>query len=171
MIMTVIGWAGFAAVSVGTVIVFTIYLRARSISNKLLVSSSETFFDSCDSLFKTPDEIPDSVVEMIEMMNKSISSKRGHWALLRVLKARGNGPTIDVEQIKAFDRDVDGMRQELRDIFNRVVVSWLTYLAHQNVFTLMRIALTVMRVRSTGVGPKEAEETAGLSFLRRMEPC
>ncbi|MEP3440874.1 MAG: hypothetical protein ABJN72_05290 [Sulfitobacter sp.] len=171
MITVTIGWIGFFAVVGATIAVMFIYLRTRSLSNRLLSVAANEFFESVSSLLETGDELPDTVIETIEIMNSSAHNAGSHWALLKAVKQKHHGkPNPSIGDTQRFKSDFDTLRPELQKLFSKAVVAWLNYLTHQNIYTMGRIGYTVLSQRSNGLEHSKAETVVGLNFLQNIRP-
>jgi ABC-type protease/lipase transport system fused ATPase/permease subunit len=173
MIFEIFGWFGFIASVAATVVIFIAYLRARTLSNRLLAVASNQFFEATDSLLKSAEEIPMSVLEVVETMNDSATKRKAHWTLLKAVKLKNSYRAESKDEKESFAADVQNMRPELRDKFEESVIAWLNYLTHQNIYTMARIGFTVMKHRSTGLDHSRAEAKTGFDFLSKLRthPC
>lgn len=133
-------------------VVFLAYLKLRGVSNGLLVLAGEEFHDKVDSILKSADELPDSVLDFIEFMIKVANSSNGHWRALRAFRrqnALGREESMaEPERKAAFEKDLGGLRPELRQLVNDTTMMWLNWHLNRNVvsgllmmFELRRMAL------------------------------
>jgi len=86
MISALISWAIFVGFAIVVYFVLKIVLETRDIANKLLVVASAEFFEMADKLMKTPDELPDSVLNALETMMNSMNNGEGSRVLLHLLR-------------------------------------------------------------------------------------
>lgn len=165
----ILGWAALVATMIVSIILMKIYLLVREVSNGVMAQASQDFHKSSSSLLAAGNEVPDEIIDLIDRMNRSACSGKGHFELLRLLRAyRKMGDNLS-RGGSNFETTLNSMRAPLKDLFNRAVVGWLNYLTHQNVIINAMIALEVRRLelRSGRVG--QAPEKKGVAFLKRMD--
>ena len=164
MITSIVSWVAFAVV---IVFLFMVLLRARALSNRILVVSSKEFFEACESLMTSSDELPNIMIEFLETMNASALDDSGHRFLLTVVTNGANGKSFATRMKSDIDNSFSSMRPELRDLFKKAVISWFNYLMHQNLFTMIRIMIQLQKLKSAGLDQAK-DETAGMNCLQSL---
>lgn len=166
MFYSVITWLVAVGLASTFLFVFYAYLKARSLSNGFMAFASGEFHDATTSLLETPDELPDSVLDLLSDMNRLAQSRHASIGLLRAISTKNNvGEARRVRHSQQFEREIEAMRPELKELFQRAVVGWLNYVSHKNVVTNLRMAFAVMRLRSQGMDASKAEQEVGFRYL------
>ena len=86
MILSLLSWVLLVLVTLLCVVVSGNYVKSRTVSTKLLAPASKEFFDNADKLMKTPEDLPNSVLEGLNIMSESLNDRKGSRALLRILR-------------------------------------------------------------------------------------
>ncbi len=169
MVSAILGWILFAITLTVSWIAFKDYLAFRSMSNKFLALASREFHEASSSLISADYELPESVIHALDLMNKTACSGRGHWHLLKLLRmarksegSRGPGSTDLVSQ-------VNSMRPELIELFDRTATGWLKYISNRNVFVHVLILLEFYKLQSRSGKLKPASAKERLSVLAHFE--
>jgi len=164
-----LGWIGFVIALAVTFLAVRIFLLIREVSNRLMVKASKDFHLAASALLDDSHDLSDESVSFIDRMNRSACSGKGHYELLGLLREfRKSGAALN-NNGRSFEGTLGDMRTELKGLFSKAIVSWLSYLIHQNVVVGIMIMIEVRRLelRSDKVG--QSPEKQGFAFLKRMD--
>lgn len=167
MLFTAFGWLLVLACACMMFFVSLLYFWARTLSNQILAVASKDFHEASNSMLDTPEDIPDSILDVLSKMDRT-AQRRGASSMLASAMAQGNESKmaqLSRDRID-FQQDFEKMRPELQDLFHKAVAGWFNYLSHQNVVDNLRINFAIMRMKPQGLDTSRAEETAGFSFLK-----
>lgn len=147
-------------------------VRIRGYSNAIGAAAATEYAQSVGALLETADELPDEVLAVLEIMNKSANSSVGRKALLGVLQGKmmKEPKNSRLGTKEEFANQVESMRPELQDLFNKSIVSWLNYITHQSLLVQARMLFVMMSSQSRELDPTTAHRKAGLSILSNLNP-
>lgn len=139
-----------------------VFLRGKTVANGLLALSVQEFHDACDALLKTPNELPDEVLDAIMKMSDSTFSKGSNWRLKQAIRLDRKGilPSCDDNPL---DAAVESMRDELQQLFTKAVASWLNILTHRSLIVGLMIAYEAYRLQ---LAHGKLEPDAGLEKMK-----
>lgn len=126
----------------------------RKLHNRLLAVASEEFFESAEKLMKTPDELPDPVLDMLSMMSRTGMSPGSERVFLDALKRSRQGQTKDAASRKMSDA-IGSMRKELQDIFRDAACAWFNVMTHKSTLYYQKIATEEMQAQAQRIKPKD----------------
>lgn len=140
MLTILFSWAVLVLLAAALVIFSGFYVRSRLISTRLIAVAAVEFFDNSNKLLKTPEDLPDSVLEFLQWMVSSMENGDGSQTLLAALKRENsqNGSLGEHSQLRS---DVEAMRPELAEIFENAVSGWLNFVIHRHAITQFQIHL------------------------------
>lgn len=168
MFESIAEWGALLAVM--TAVTMSLSFLLKTYQNKLTIVRNATngFFKKSESLLKTANELPDSVLDALHLMNESISQSNSGKRLLLALKASGkhagsrrkaNGTLID---------EVNQMRPELRELFAEASVAWFVSTVHRNLFYRFAIEREINKRRLRGSRYAEDQQTLAGKLVDRM---
>lgn len=167
MIMSLFFWILLACLALASVWLSGHFVRSRTVSTKLLAVASKEFFENAEKLLKTPEELPDSVLEALETMSQSIDNGHGSRALLDSLRMANSDANTE-ESPSELQRDFEGMRPELVEFFGLAVAGWLNFVTHRHFIIQQKINMELARMavkhHHSGIDQREA----GISALARF---
>lgn len=146
--------------------------RKRAL-NRLLAVASEDFHKSARSLLKTPDELPQEVLNALSMMSRTGFEEGSEKMFLEALRTarKEKGRTTDsISRRPGLNADIiNGMRQELQDLFVKAVMAWFNIMTHKSARYHDKIAMEELKAEAERfVGP--SREIATASYMRPI-PC
>ena len=167
MFMSLLFWVLLVLVALSCVVVSDYYVKSRTVSTKLLALACKEFFDNADKLLKTPEDLPDSVLEGLNTMSEFLDSGKGSRALLLILR-KANSDLDQGKHPSELRKDLTKMRPELQEIFGCAVAGWLNFVTHRHFVLQQRIMieLTKMAIKQEHSGINERD--AGISALERF---
>jgi len=133
----------------------SIYLDIRTAADRRLKAAVEQFHSSVASMLKTPKDVPDEILQAIDMLSKTAFAPGSERHLARIIR-NGKQPS---PRSRDMMRDLAGMRPEMQDLFALAAVSWITIMTHKSVVGGIRVASTLERA-GTGRISRDAADTA-----------
>lgn len=169
MIFAILSWLVFA-IGVGvSVSGFLLYIHLRSLSNLIMAKSGDEFHKAAASLMTASDELPEGILTAIEVMEKIASAKNGHRVLLQAFRQKDRNENVRIgSKTNPLETEAMELRPELRQLFEKLVISWLSYVSHQNFVTQARLGIRLLRLKSKGLDTQKAEAKAGVDFLKNF---
>ena len=145
MILSLLSWVLLVLVTLLCVVVSGNYVKSRTVSTKLLAPASKEFFDNADKLMKTPEDLPNSVLEGLNIMSESLNDRKGSRALLRILR-KANSDLGQRKHPGELGKDLTEMRPELQEIFGCAVAGWLNFVTHRYFVLQQKIIIELTSV-------------------------
>lgn len=168
MMVNLLGWLLLFGVLACALYVFNQYLDRKVASSKLLMVASTDFFENAEKLFKTPEDLPDRVLNAVELMTRTINNREGSRALLYVLK-RANGDLGASRTDEAdFRKEIGSMRPELQIIFGHLTAAWMNYVSNRSFFYQFAISTQFKRMAAKNKTLNIDDEDTALWALPRM---
>lgn len=104
-------------------------LRAKRANDRLYGISLNEFYDAAERLMKTPEDLPDEILELLEDMSKTIRHPQAEFAYLAILRERASKKTFRPTAGEA--RPVP-LRRELETLMLRAANGWLVAIRHKS---------------------------------------
>lgn len=144
MIGTALSWTLVGGAFILAWVGIRAFLRFRSIELQVAENASATFHSAVASALKTPGELPDEILRMIEFLANGLenrSTPRDFWYALK--QSRG---TADYSKQQNGTK-IDTLRPELQDLLNEAIVTSVAYLQSSSLVygLLIRVELDRMR--------------------------
>ncbi len=142
------------------------YLRFRHVSNRLLALATKEFHDAADSLMKTSEELPDELLDLLEMMDRTAFQKGADRKLLKMVRASSANAGSPPQWLNEI-------RKPLRELFGKTVASWLNIMMYRHTIagTLIRAEIAKKELQagrvSTEAGDSALSTLAGLGGSQR----
>lgn len=139
---------------------FSAHIRFKKVSNDMLALGIKEMNESIDSLLKTPEELPDEVFDAILAMNKTALLPGSDWRLYRLVVQDRKRGFSSADATNRLANEVKGMRQELKDLFFKANIAWLSILASRNPVTsaLLSIEMSRLQVQAGKIGQPQRSE-------------
>lgn len=166
MINLVLAWGVAALFVAAFIIVLRMYLNVRPVGVGLTALAVKEFHEACDSMLKTPKDIPEEVLEAIRGMGRSAFSRGAHWRLRDAIRRDRIGEMSsnpNAELVKA----VEEMRPELQALFRKASASWLNVVCNRSLLGNFFISLELRKLQiqkgktNSGFQEREAVRVMG----------
>lgn len=166
MISEAISYIAMALLAVTTLGVFIIYVKMRSVSNKLLALAGKEFHDRMDSILATSEELPDVALDYLSVMMRIAKSDNGPWQLFWALRKKSKGRSES--NARELATALPQMRPELQRLFHDATVMWLNWMLNRNVLLGLLINFEFRKVAAernmVDASPSDVERTVFSSF-------
>lgn len=142
-------------------------IQMRHVSNRFLAAADEEFFSAANKMLKTPDDIPESVLDLIQMMSVTGFSRGSEKSFLRALQEtrKDHGETD-----QALVRDLAGMRPQLRELLATAVAAWFNIMTHKSSRYHRLIAVEASRSKLDGTRRPMSDAEVGIPVAAHMLP-
>lgn len=145
------------------------YIRLKKQANAALRIAADDFHAAADSLMKTPKELPDEVLRILQHLSHTAFRRGIDRRFLTYLRhddrKKAFGTTVPSNPI------VEQMRPHLRELFSKAVVAWILIIVNRNVlvgrlirFELQEVSLSAGKVIST-----EAQKAEVLKIIPKLD--
>lgn len=144
-------------------------IEKRRVLNSLLALGSEQFFTATDKIMKTPDDVPDPVLDLLMFMARSAFGDGSEKAFLRALRRSRAEPPNPSDELFA---SVAVMRKELQVLLGDAVAAWFNIMTHKSSKYHDLIALEALRTRvSTPRSKSDAEVALPVAHAMETAGC
>jgi hypothetical protein len=144
------------------------FLENRDVSSKLLALASKEFFDNAEKIMKTPEDVPDTVLDALKTMNDTMNNGEGSRALLHILREFNKQKAGALKQENNLAVELGKMREPLRDLFGMAVAGWLNYVTHRHFLYSRAINSELRKMAVREKHPDINSAQAGISLLPRF---
>lgn len=152
-----------ALVVASSFVFITMYVRVKQVWNGMLALWVKDYHEAVESLLKTPEDLPDGVLDAISTMNRTAFADGSHWRLrkLVMLDRKGLLQRRDKPHLE-LAKQIEGMRPELRSLFARANEAWLNIMCNRSIVVGALISIEIGKlqvargVASSSVANKEA---------------
>ncbi|AZV00227.1 hypothetical protein pben1_p70 [Paracoccus phage vB_PbeS_Pben1] len=153
----------------GAVALFSRYLHRRlerrRVLNRLLAVASEDFHDAASSLLKTPQDLPDEVLDSLSMMSRTGFSRGSERAFLIALqRSRLVEKSSKGQPSNSLIKAIKNMRPELQSIFGKAVVAWFNIMTHKSGPYHQKIRIEALKGEAARIAPDQQAISAATSM-------
>lgn len=114
------------------------------------------FYDACDSLLKTADELPDGVLRLLSDMSSTLHHRYGSFAYYLTVASPSDetGKSGAGEQVYGDPRQ--RLRPEIEALLDQAASGWLSALRYKSTIVGLAVARLIRdeQVRSKSLAPK-----------------
>lgn len=127
------------------------YLKVKSVMNKALEIATHDFDQAVHSLLKTPEELPDPILDFVEAMG-DIAFRRGlprqlaFYALSNGRKKTSTNLSTSTNRSNEVNEAVDLMREELQELFTKAAAAWIRIISLRSPFAGPLIIVSLANV-------------------------
>lgn len=166
MINLVLAWGAAVLIVAAFIVVLRMYLNLRPVGVGLTALAVKEFHEACDSMLKTPQDIPEEVLKAIRGMGHSAFSQGAHWRLRDAIRSDRNGEMSSNQNAKLV-KAVEEMRPELQSLFRKASTSWLNIVCNRSLLGGFFISLELRKLQikkgkmNSGIQEREAVRVMG----------
>ncbi|WP_282052400.1 hypothetical protein [Phaeobacter inhibens] len=146
------------------------YLQLKPVGTGLTALAVKEFHDSCDSLMKTPQELPEEVLEALLYMGRNALEKGSHWKLRNAIRQDRRGKPIS-EASSALKASVEGMRPELRELFLKATASWMNIMCNRSLLGGVLISHELHKIQLQKGATRATAEKEAMRVLPDLGGC
>ena len=140
-------------------------VERRRILNRLLAVASEDFHNATQSMLKTPEDLPDSVLDALSIMSESGFSRGSERQFLRAMRVMRETPAPK----SRLSEDSHEMRPELETLFRKAAVAWFNIMTHKSGRYHRKIFLEAMKANADRIAPDR--QAIGTASGMQASPC
>lgn len=132
-------------------------IERRKILNRLMAVASEDFHSAARSMLKTPEEIPDSVLDVLSTMSRTGFAKGSEKQFLHALRSMRKTPAPSTTVANGYKE----MRPEMQALFRKSAAAWFNIMTHKSGRYHDKIAIEALKAEADRIEPhKQAISTA-----------
>lgn len=126
----------------------TVYARIKHVANGMLALGVKEFHDAVESMLKTPEDLPQGVLDAISAMNRTAFASGAHWRVRKLIELDRKG-LIDRSDQGFVDlaKQVADMRPELRALFRKANEAWISIMCNRSILVGLMIAFEMARIQ------------------------
>lgn len=141
------------------------FVSGNRIRNGLVALAVKELHDSAESMLKTPSDIPDRVLELLDFMLRTAFEKDTPRIFSRIAASASNG---GIRPDARVDEDLNSMRPELQELFLKATASWLNIVCNLDAVHGNRIASAFNKIKVDRREVRLDEERETIAVLKRL---
>ena len=146
-----------------------LFLQLKRQANNALNVAVVEFHNAAESLLRTPNDLPLSVIELLSVFNDSAFEKWVPLMMYQNLRLDRKGK-LKLVGGRRIDSDLLQLRPELKELLKMATLSWYSIILNRSVIlgVLMRFEMKELKLLPRNLGRSNVNETETLRILPNL---